>query len=157
MYLIKQEIESSKVQFLLFADDLVIVAENEEDIKRNAEVLNEVMAKWKMRINWQKTKVMVVQRGGGTCHLVVNDVEVEAVQTTKYLGAMFNDEASCDDEIENRIGTATRMVGALRRQVIERKELSKATKLRVTLQPSCMGVRLGLFRRDTEAKFRQWR
>ena len=125
------QLESSKVQFLLFADDLVIVAENEEDIKRNAEVLNEVMAKWKMRINWQKTKVMVVQRGGGTCHLVVDDVEVEAVQTTKYLGAMFNDEASCDDEIENRIGTATRMVGALRRQVIERKELSKATKLRV--------------------------
>ena len=73
------QLESSKVQFLLFADDLVIVAENEEDIKRNAEVLNEVMAKWKMRINWQKTKVMVVQRGGGTCHLVVDDVEVEAV------------------------------------------------------------------------------
>ena len=68
---------------------------------------------------------------GGTCHLVVDDVEVEAVQTTKYLGAMFNVEASCDDEIENRIGIATRMVGALRRQVIERKELSKATKLRV--------------------------
>ena len=66
-----------------------------------------------------------------TCHLVVDDVEVEAVQTTKYLGAMFNVEASCDDEIENRIGIATRMVGALRRQVIERKELSKATKLRV--------------------------
>ena len=70
-----------------------------------------------MRINWQKTKLMVVQRGGSTCHLVGDDVEVEAVQTTKYLGAMFNVEASCDDEIENRIGIATRMVGALRRQV----------------------------------------
>ena len=53
------------------------------------------------------------------------------MQTTKFLGAMFNVKASCDDEIENRIGIATRMVGALRRQVIERKELSKATKLRV--------------------------
>ena len=124
------QLEGSKVQFLLFADDLVLVAEN-EDIKKNAEVLNEVMKKWKMRINRQQTKVMVVQRGGGTCHLVVDDVEVKAMQTTKYLGAMFNVEASCDDEIENRIGIATRMVGALRRQVIERKELSKATKLRV--------------------------
>ena len=99
----------------------MIVAENEEDIKKNAEVLNEVMAKWKMRINWQKTKVMVVQSGGGTCQLVLDDVEVEVVQTTKYLGAMFNVEASCGNEIENRIGIATRMVGALRRQVIERK------------------------------------
>ena len=32
--------------------------------------------------------------------MVVDDVEVEAVQTTKYLVAMFNVEASCDDEIE---------------------------------------------------------
>ena len=28
------QLEGSKVQFLLFADDLVIVAENEEDIKK---------------------------------------------------------------------------------------------------------------------------
>ena len=118
------QLEESTVQFLLFADDLVLVVENEDDIKKNAEVLNEVMKKWKMRVNWQKTKVMVVQREGGTCHLVVDNVEVEAVQTTKYLGAMFNVEASCDDEIETRIGIATRMVGALRRQVIERKELN---------------------------------
>ena len=62
---------------------------------------------------------MVVQRGGGTCHLVVDDVEVEAEQTTKYLGAMFNFKASCDDD---RNGIATRMVAALRRQVIERKD-----------------------------------
>ena len=39
------QLEGSKVQFQLFADDLVLVAENEEDIKRNVEVLNEVMAK----------------------------------------------------------------------------------------------------------------
>ena len=39
------ELEENKVQFLLFADDLVLVAENEEDIKKNAEVLNEVMKK----------------------------------------------------------------------------------------------------------------
>ena len=40
-------------------------------------------------------------------------------------------EGGTNYETENRSGTMTRMVGALRRQVIERKELSKATKLRV--------------------------
>ena len=39
------QLEGSKVQFLLFADDLVLVAENEEDTKRNVEVLNEVITK----------------------------------------------------------------------------------------------------------------
>ena len=99
------QLEASKLQFLLFADDLVLVAENEEDTKRNVEVLNEVMARWKMKINWGKTTVMVVWRGGGTCHIVVDGVEVDKMQTAKYLGAMFNKEGSCDDEIENRISS----------------------------------------------------
>ena len=62
-------------------------------MKGNAEVLNEVMAKWKMKINWEKTncKVLVVQRGGGTtCHIVVNGVEVDEVKTAKYFGVIFN-------------------------------------------------------------------
>ena len=87
-------------------------------------------------------------------------IEIEEVQIIQYLGAMFNEEASCDDEIGNRIGTASRIAGALRRQVMEWKELSEATKLRAKLwlcQPCCIGARLGLFRRDTEAEFRQWR
>ena len=138
------QLEGSKVQFLLFADDLVLVAENEEDIKKNAEVLNEVMKKME-----DEDKLAKDQGDGSTervWHLVVDDVQVEAVQMTKYLGAMFNVEASCDNEIENRIGIATRMVGALRRQVIERKELSKATKLRVI---NAMVVPTMLYGRET--------
>ena len=90
------QLEASKLQFLLFADDLVLVAENEEDTKRNVEVLNEVMARWKMkgRKNYGKTKVMVVRRGGSACHIVVDGVEVDKVQTAKYMGAMFNKEGS---------------------------------------------------------------
>ena len=37
---------------------------------------------------------------GGTCHLVVDDVEVEAVQTTKYLGAMFKHHVTMRLKIE---------------------------------------------------------
>ena len=59
---------------------------------------------------------------------------------------MFHEGASYDDEIENRIGTVTRMVEALRRQVIERKELSKATKLRVI---NAMVVPTLLYGRET--------
>ena len=47
---------------------------------------------------------------------------------SKVFGAMFNEEGSCDDKTEKRIGTAARMVGALRHEVTEHKELSIDTK-----------------------------
>ena len=49
----------------------------------------------------------------------------------KYLGAMFNEEGSCEDEVDSRIGLTCRTIGALRKEVVDRKELIKATKLRV--------------------------
>ena len=45
-----------------------------------------------MTINWRKTKVMVVKRGGVTCNITVNGVEIENVKTMKYLGAMLDEE-----------------------------------------------------------------
>ena len=104
------------MQLLLFADDLVLVAESEEDTKRNVEVLSDVMAKWKMRIY----KLVKAQDDGSTVrgwYLPLGcgwGKDIEEVQKTKYLRAKFNEGASYDDEIENRIGTATRMVEALR-------------------------------------------
>ena len=40
-------------------------------------------------------------------------------------------DGGCDDEIEQRIGAAARVVGAMRKEVLERRELQKTTKMRV--------------------------
>ena len=40
-------------------------------------------------------------------------------------------DGGCDDEIEHRIGAAVRVVGAMRQEVLERRELQKKTKMRV--------------------------
>ena len=98
------QMEETVVQLLLFADDLMLVAEDNEDMERNLRVLDEVMEKWKMRINWRKTKVLTVKRGSGTCDMSVKGEKIEKVKTMKYLGALFNEEGSCEEEIENRIG-----------------------------------------------------
>ena len=118
--------EETVVQRLLFADDLMLVAENNEDVERNLRVLDEVMEKLKMRINWRKTKVLTVKRGGGTCDMSVKREKIEEVKTMKYLGALFNEEGSCKEEIENRIGAASKVIGAMISEVLERRELSKA-------------------------------
>ena len=57
--------------------------------------------------------------------------KIEEVKTMKYLRALFNEEGSCEEEIENRIGAASKVIGAMRSEVLERRDLSKGTKLRV--------------------------
>ena len=66
------------------------MAENEVDTKRNMEELNEVMARWKMKINWGKTKVMVYYGEGVVYVTRVDGVEVdnsENVQTANIWGS----------------------------------------------------------------------
>ena len=74
--------------------------------------------------------MLTVKRGGGTCDISVKGEKIEEVKMMKHLGALFN-EGSCEDEVENRIEAAVKVIGAMRSEVLERRELSKGMKLRV--------------------------
>ena len=53
------------------------------------------------------------------------------MQNMKYLGAILSAYGTCEKEIEHRVGGAARVIGAMRNEVLERRELKKATKMRV--------------------------
>ena len=61
----------------------------------------------------------------------VKGERVEQVKEMKYLGTMISSDGSMDSEVEQRVGMASRMVGAIGSTVLGRKELTKGTKLRV--------------------------
>ena len=48
------------VNILLFANDMVLVADSEESLWVNLTKLDEVLTKWEMKMNWEKTEVMKV-------------------------------------------------------------------------------------------------
>ena len=50
------------------------------------------------------------------------------MKTMTYLGALFNGEGSCDEEIENRIKAVPKMIFAMRSEALERRELNKERK-----------------------------
>ena len=56
-----------------------------------------------MKINCRKTKAMIVKRGVGACNVSVKGEKIEHVKVMEYLGAMFNEQGSCEDEAESRI------------------------------------------------------
>ena len=75
--------------------------------------------------------MMMVSRTVEECKLSIEGEDIEDVKKLKYLGAMISADGMCDEEIEQRVGAAAKVVGAMRKEVLERRELLKKTKLRV--------------------------
>ena len=49
------KLSTGDVRVLLFAYDMVIMAESEEGLQRNLKVLSEAMSAWNLKVNWKKT------------------------------------------------------------------------------------------------------
>ena len=60
---------ATTVKILLFADDIVVCMEK-KDMERNLVEMNVVMEKWGMKMDWGKTKVMMVSRTSEECKMV---------------------------------------------------------------------------------------
>ena len=75
---------------LLFADDMVMMAETREALQHNVEAMNAALTRWGLKVNWEKSKVMRVARKGEECQVMIGDEELEQVDTMKYLGVMIN-------------------------------------------------------------------
>ena len=125
------KMSTTEVSIVLFADDVMLLTEKKEDMETNLRELKKAMSKWGMKIHWGKTKVMMVSRQGEECKVCVDGEEIEQVQNMKYLGAILSAEGTCGEKIEHRVGAAARVRGAMRKEVLERRELKKATKMRV--------------------------
>ena len=69
---------NTQAKSLLFADDVAVTSEKEEDLQQNLEALDRSLQKWNLRMNVNKTKVMEVSRTGGGCEVRVQGKQVQA-------------------------------------------------------------------------------
>ena len=60
--------------------------------------------------------------------LHIKGAELEQLEVMKYIGVMITNDGSM--EVEARIGSASRVVGRLYVKVLNKRELSRGTKLR---------------------------
>ena len=135
------KLSTGDVGMLLFADDMVIMAESEGGLQSNLKVLSEAMDRWDLKVNWMKTKVMRVARKRDSCDVSIGDQVIEQVDEMKHLGVMISSDGRMEKEIEARIAMATRLVEGMGDTVLSRRELSNGTKLKVvnaTMMPSLL-------------------
>ena len=88
------DIDGERIALLMFADDIVCLAENEMDLQAILDIVYLWCNRWKMKINVEKTKV-VHFRGKSvaqTQHVFhIGDSVLEVVQRYKYLGLILTE------------------------------------------------------------------
>ena len=76
--------DTCQVQVLLFADDTVLVAEN-EDFKHNIKALQEAIRMHKLAINWGKRNIMVISKKPTECNIEIEKHTVSINQLINQL------------------------------------------------------------------------
>ena len=80
--------ENNPLNVLMYADDLIMIAESEAQLQKKMTLLNNYCMDWNLQINKKKTKTMVFNRGNKLCNtnIYLNNNLIECVKEFKYLG-----------------------------------------------------------------------
>ena len=94
------------MQFLLFADDTVLIIETEEDLEHNIIGTGNSSEGAQVGSKLDKTNTMIISTETAGCKVEVEGHSVKNVREVVYLEVKV--------ELERRLGIATRTVGAMK-------------------------------------------
>ena len=86
------ELQVLNLFVLMYADDMVIFADSPEGLQKMLNSVHSYTDEWSLRVNVEKTKVVVFRNGGKIHHnehWIYDNVGLEIVNEFKYLGLLF--------------------------------------------------------------------
>jgi hypothetical protein len=105
-----------KLSVLQYADDIVIMSETVEGMKKCLHNLEEYCGKWLLDVNVSKTKIMcTMSNKTGDPIFTINNKVVEIVHEYKYLGCIIDDKGSFRKGMKLLYDKARRAIFALKR------------------------------------------
>ncbi|VEN42767.1 unnamed protein product, partial [Callosobruchus maculatus] len=99
-------IGGSKISNLRFADDTTLIAASQEELVALFNILEQQSTAYGLSINYNKTKVMIVDREHDNHREIDSVGRCEVVQSFVYLGSLIDNSGSCENEIRRRIQQA---------------------------------------------------
>ena len=105
-------LDTSYVNCLMYADDLVLVSRSEEGLQGLIDKLGDYCKRWRMDVNTQKTKNIKFSGNGHKCktNFFYRQKQIENVINYKYLGLVFNASGAWSYSVDN---LSTRGIKAL--------------------------------------------
>ena len=115
-------VKDTHLYTILFADDQVVLAEDQQDLTYMINKLTEEYDKWGLQINMQKTQYMSIGGRG-------EDIETEGgiiknVKHYEYLGVTIHEDGRDNEDILKKIGKGKNIIKALH-PILWNKTLTK--------------------------------
>ena len=95
------------VEWLRFADDIAVLADSEDKLRRGMERMVKIFEEYGMKINFGKTKMMIVSKEeekDGDFN--INGNVIERVKRFRYLGSIITQDGRSTEDIKSRIAIA---------------------------------------------------
>ena len=118
-----------KLFLILYADDIVIFANCQEELQANLDILYTYCNKWNLLVNSKKTKVMIFKKGGrlpNNLSFTYGGDQLEIVKKFVYLGIVFTTGGSFSEAQNTLAGQALKAIFKLN------KYLRKFTTIKVS-------------------------
>jgi len=119
---------------LLYADDVVLVADSPDDLSILLRSLEEFCASSSMSVNVKKTKVVIFFQSRAVLPpplFVFDHKPLEVVREYKYLGCFFDEKLSFSHHVDVAISRAEKASFSLFQRLLQLKNMKMSMKLRL--------------------------
>jgi len=143
------KIDDDYLTILLYADDIVIIAEDEENLQRLLNKLHNWCKRWRMTVNCDKTKIVHFRRQGcnrSKFDFKLGTTSVDYAQTYKYLGCILSENLDFNITATILAEAAGRAVGSIVSKCLKTNTLKYETYTKlynccvIPIMDYCAGV-----------------
>lgn len=125
------EIEGINIRLLLYADDIVIMAENVKVFNDMIRELEKYCDKWDLEVNKNKSKIMIFRNGGRLSaqeNWKFKGENINIVSEYNYLGVILTPKMSFSKHLQNRTRMAKCAVNSTWENFLNRNDISLQMK-----------------------------
>jgi len=107
------KIGKEQLNMLAYAGDIALIGKNEIEIRKLFEEMENIARKFRLQINQEKTKYMIMERKNSlkknkVGHLKIKNYKLERVENFKYLGVIVNEDNNNQIDLQERIKNANK-------------------------------------------------